>query len=191
MKRRTWFTLVEIVVALIIFGIGLLTLLRAIVYYVATWDEAKQKAEAILLAKEAMDIVYNQRDTNLRRSVRRDCARIDATKPEACALKFEVGKAYRTEFNGYTGYIIAPTTWWATENQLYKHTVNNTALYTHQTTTYPSPYKRYVEFSPASFGTWLSTDHALKMTVYVNYIRGSATRKVILESMLSAWEKDR
>ncbi len=57
-----------------------------------------------------MDIVYNQRDTNLRRSVRRDCARIDATKPEACALKFEVGKAYRTEFNGYTGYIIVPTT---------------------------------------------------------------------------------
>jgi hypothetical protein len=63
-------------------------LLRAIVYYIATGDEAKQKAEAILLAKEAMDIVYNQRDTNLRRSVRRDCADIDATKPEACALTF-------------------------------------------------------------------------------------------------------
>jgi hypothetical protein len=50
----------------------------------------------------------------------------------------------------------------------------------------PSPYKRYIEFATTSFGTGLSPDHALKMTVYVDYIRGASNRKVILESMLSA-----
>lgn len=98
MKKRG-FTVIEIVIALILFGIGIVTLLRAIVYYVAAGEEVRQKSEAILLAKEAIDIVYNQRDTNIRRSVKRNCARIDATKPEACDYIFEAGSTFRAEFN--------------------------------------------------------------------------------------------
>jgi hypothetical protein len=77
-----------------------MTLLRAIIYFVASGDEVKQRAVAVLLAKEAMDAIYNQRDTNLRRSVRWDCAYIDVIAPEACAYRFESGKVYRVEFDG-------------------------------------------------------------------------------------------
>jgi hypothetical protein len=66
----------------------MITILRAIVYYIAVGDEVKMKSEAMLLAKESMDIVYNQRDTNIHRSVKRQCARIDASKPEACDYTF-------------------------------------------------------------------------------------------------------
>jgi hypothetical protein len=65
-----------------------MTLLRAIVYFVGAGDEVKQRAVGTLLAKEAIDAVYNQRDTNIRRSVRWDCAKIDVMKPDACAYRF-------------------------------------------------------------------------------------------------------
>ena len=168
-----------------------MTLLRAIVYFIGMGDEVKQKAEAILLAKEAIDIVYNQRDTNLRRSVRRDCAHIDITKPDACWYTFTPGSVYRVEFNWYSGYTIVQTTGWDIANTLYAHTVNWVQLYTHTPSSIVTPFKRYVEFSQGSlWWTGLSTDHALKMTVYIQYIRGTSKRNVILESFLAAWEKD-
>ena len=56
MKKQHWgFTVIEILIAIIIFGIGIMSLLRAIVYFVASSDEVKQKAVAIMLAKEAID----------------------------------------------------------------------------------------------------------------------------------------
>lgn len=195
MKKHRWgFTVIEILIAIIIFGIGIMSLLRAIVYFVASSDEVKQKAVAIMLAKEAIDAVYNQRDTNLMRSVRWDCASIDALKPEACAYRFESGKTYRVEFNWLTWFSISnPTmTWtWTTWNQLYIHTINGVTMYTHEVNNNPSPFMRYIEFSQADlWGSWFSTDHVLKITVNVPYIRGDSQRKVVLESLLSAWEKD-
>lgn len=193
-KKYWWFTIIEILIAIVIFGIGIMSLLRAIVYFVASSDEVKQKAVAIMLAKEAIDAIYNQRDTNIMRSVRRDCASIDPLKPEACAYRFESGKTYRVEFNGFSGFTIsdpALTSTGTTWAQLYIHTNNGVEMYMHQANEYPSQFSRYVEFSPADFGgTWLSTDHVLKITVHVPYIRGDAQRKVVLESLLSAWEKD-
>ncbi len=196
MKKPHWgFTIIEILIAIIIFGIGIMSLLRAIVYFVASSDEVKQKAVAIMLAKEAIDIIYNQRDTNVMRSVRWDCASIDAIKPEACAYRFESGKTYRVEFNGFSWFTIsnaALTSTWSSWNQLYIHTNNWVDVYTHEVNDNPSPFARYIQFSPADFGgTGLSTDHVLKITVNVPYIRGDWQRKVVLESLLSAWEKDR
>lgn len=196
MKKQRWgFTVIEILIAIIIFGVGIMSLLRAIVYFVASADEVKQKAVAIMLAKEAIDAIYNQRDTNLLRSVRWDCASIDALKPEACAYRFESGKTYRVEFNWFSGFTIsnpAVTPTWSSGNQLYIHTNNWVDMYTHVENDNPSPFARYIEFTPADFGgTGLSTDHVLKITVNVPYIRGDSQRKVVLESLLSAWEKDR
>lgn len=194
-KISKGFTIIEILIAIIIFGVGIMTLLRAIVYFVAASDEVKQKAVWILLAKEAMDIVYNQRDTNLMRSVRWDCAHIDATQPDACSYRFQAGKTYRVEFNGFSWYVFsdpAVTATWASWNQLYIHTNNWIDMYTHEPNDRPSPFSRYIEFSPAQFGwSWMSTDHVLKVTVSVPYVLGDSNRKVILESLLSAWEKDK
>jgi type II secretory pathway pseudopilin PulG len=194
-KQRAWFTIIEILIAIVIFGIGMISLLRAIVYFVASADEAKQKAVGIMLAKEAMDVIYNQRDTNSMRSVRWDCASINILKPEACAYRFESGKTYRVEFNGFTWFTIsdpALTSTWSSWNQLYLHTNNGIDLYTHEANDRPSVYTRYVQFSPANFGgSGLDMDHVLKITVNVTYIQWEENRKVILESLLSAWEKDK
>lgn len=188
--HKRWFTVIEIIIALIIFGIWMITLLRAIVYYIAMGDEVKMKSEAMLLAKESMDIVYNQRDTNLHRSVKRQCARIDASKPEACDYTFAPWTVFRTEFNGYSWYTIVPSTTWDIANTLYKRDNNGVSLYTHQSNNTPSLYSRYVMFDTATLGsTTLGTWDALKVSVYVLYKRGGGSRKVVLESILSAWEK--
>lgn len=192
-KHAAAFTLIEVLIAILIFGIGTITLLRAIIFFVSSGDEVRQKAIWILLAKEAIDIVYNQRDTNLRRSVRWDCAHIDVKKPDACAYRFEAWKTYRVEFNGLTGYDISMPTPATGNNALYLHTVNGINLYSHIATDTVSPFSRYIEFAPAELG-WINasdSSHVLKMTVYVQYMPGDRNRKVILESLLSAWEKDR
>jgi hypothetical protein len=168
----------------------MITILRAIVYYIAVGDEVKMKSEAMLLAKESMDIVYNQRDTNIHRSVKRQCARIDASKPEACDYTFAPWTVFRTEFNGYSWYAILPSSTWDIANTLYKYTNNGVWLYTHQVNDIPSPYSRYVIFDNATvWSKSLWTWDALKVSIYVLYKRGGGNRRVVLESILSAWEK--
>ncbi len=168
-----------------------MTLLRAIVYFVWAGDEVKQRAVGTLLAKEAIDAVYNQRDTNIRRSVRWDCANIDATKHEACAYRFALWKKYRIDFNDDGTYTIVDGSSMGTDEfQLYSHHVDWISIMNHQVSDTVSPYSRYVVFSEGTL--WdieVANDKLIKMTVFVEYIRWQAQRKVVLESLLSAWER--
>ncbi|MEI7477281.1 MAG: prepilin-type N-terminal cleavage/methylation domain-containing protein [bacterium] len=96
MRRRTGFTLIEVMIALFLFGVGMLTLLRAITYFLSMGQEVRQQAQAVALAKEGIDILYNQKDTNLRRGVQRNCAVIDINQTlDACGLYFKAGSSYR------------------------------------------------------------------------------------------------
>jgi prepilin-type N-terminal cleavage/methylation domain-containing protein len=193
MKRRG-FTLIEVIIALVLFGVGILTLLRAIIYFVSSWDEVRAKAEATLLAKEAIDIVFNQRDTNIRRSVRWDCARIDtsdiANHPDACLFTFASWANLRVAFNGTSWYIISPMTADANDNKLFTSIVNGVTIFTYDNTQSPSPFTRTVSFTQAKLaGQNLATDNALLMTVTVWYMPSTPARTVVLETYLAAWNK--
>ena len=61
------FTLIEVVIAISIFGVGVLVCLRAITYFVDIGGQAQKRAQATLLAKEALDSIFNQRDSNNRK----------------------------------------------------------------------------------------------------------------------------
>ena len=66
-KKLFTFTLIEVVIAISIFGVGVLVCLRAVTYFVDIGGQVQKRAQATLLAKEALDIVYNQRDSNNRK----------------------------------------------------------------------------------------------------------------------------
>ncbi len=176
--------------ALMLFGIGVVVLLRAIIYFIGAWDEIKKRAQATLLAKEAMDIVYNQRDTNLRRWVLWKCAVIDQFAPDddACSIKFTVGRSYRAWFDGTSWYTINELQDWDS-TALFNQTVQNIQIYTHNTGT-PTNFKREILVSDATL-QWqnLPKEQVLKITVKVSYIPNQPERVVILESYLAAWEK--
>ncbi len=73
MKKRPWFTLIEMLIAISVFGIGILVVLQFIVHNLSVVDTTKQKTTATLLAKEWIELVYNMRDANLYKYLKRDC----------------------------------------------------------------------------------------------------------------------
>ena len=188
-NRKRGFTLIEIMAALMLFGIGVVVLLRAIIYFIGAWDEIKKRAQATLLAKEAMDIVYNQRDTNLRRWVSWKCAVIDQFAPDdACSTELTIGKVYRAWFDGMSWYTINELQDWDSTD-LFTQTVQNIQIYTHNTGT-PTNFKREILVSDAILqGQQLPHQQVVKITVKVSYIPNQPERVVILESYLAAWEK--
>ena len=64
MKNKSAFTLIEILIAIAVFSIGILTVLRLITWNMAAIDKVKIKTQATILAKEWIELVYNLRDSN-------------------------------------------------------------------------------------------------------------------------------
>ncbi len=200
-KKLLAFTLIEVVIALFIFGVGVLVCLRAVTYFVDIGGQVQKRAQATLLAKEALDSIFNQRDSNNRKWVKWNCANviIDDTK-NMCDLEFESGKNYIIWFNGEHNYTIkqyAP-------NDLEKDAVltlvkkGDTTFYTHSgflsspsiVENQRNNFARIVKFSElVDNGKPLDKNKVLKVTVYVSYLPNNFDRKVILESFISAWEK--
>jgi hypothetical protein len=112
-------------------------------------------------------------------------------KPEACAYHFTLWKKYRIDFNDDSTYTIVDGTSLGTgDYQLYAHDVDWVSILHHQNNWTLSPYSRYVVFSQGTlWDIQVADDKLIKMTVFVEYIRWQAQRKVVLESLLSAWEK--
>lgn len=65
MKRKSAFTFIEMLVAITVFAIGVLAVLRLVTQNLATLDITQTRTTATLLAKEGIELVYNMRDANL------------------------------------------------------------------------------------------------------------------------------
>ena len=65
MKRKFAFTLIEILIAISVFAIGILAVLRVLTGNLSTLDTANIKLQATVLAKEGIELLYNVRDSNL------------------------------------------------------------------------------------------------------------------------------
>ena len=61
---RKAFTLIELIIAIIIFWVGLLAILVVLNKNVTLAKKLELKTQATLLAKEGMELVYNLRDSN-------------------------------------------------------------------------------------------------------------------------------
>lgn len=200
-KKLFTFTLIEVVIAISIFGVGVLVCLRAVTYFVDIGGQVQKRAQATLLAKEALDSIFNQRDSNNRKWVKWNCATVSTDdNNDMCDLEFESGKNYIIWFNGDHNYTIKPFNW----NELTKDAIlsliqkNNTTFYTHSgflsnptiVENQRNNFARIVMFSKLNDnGTDLDVNKVLKVTIHVSYLPNNFDRKVILESFISAWEK--
>lgn len=75
-------TLIEVLIALFVFAVGILAVVRVITTNITVIDTMKVRIQAQSLAKEGMDLVFSIRDTNLERGLNRQCAYL---KPDAIA----------------------------------------------------------------------------------------------------------
>lgn len=77
MKKR-WFTLIEIMIAITVFSIGVLAVLRLITSNLVTMDKVENRTVATFLAKEWLELVYNIRDANDQKWLPWDCLLADS-----------------------------------------------------------------------------------------------------------------
>lgn len=196
--KKSWFTLIETIIAILIFSIWILTILVVISKNVLTADRIKNKTTATFLAKEWIEIIYNQRDTNLDKWLAWNCTKTNSNYE--CIDKFWVGKYYKTWVN-LSGWINITTSNSSNQdNLLYFHEwkikdsvwapILSGFWYDYNTDWKKTIFSRFVWFS------WLylesesgiaDTTKILKINSYVRYNKGSAQDEVVLESII--WEK--
>ena len=73
MKKKLAFTLIEILIAISVFAIGILAVLRVLTWNLSVLDTTNIKLQATVLAKEWIELLYNVRDSNLEKNLSWNC----------------------------------------------------------------------------------------------------------------------
>ena len=73
MKKKYALTLIEILVAILVFSIWILAVLRVIMWNISVMDYTNSKLQSTILAKEWIELLYNVRDSNLEKNLSWNC----------------------------------------------------------------------------------------------------------------------
>ena len=65
MYKKSAFTFIEVIIAITVFAIGVLAVLRLITQNLVMLDVTQSRMTATFLAKEGIELVYNMRDSNI------------------------------------------------------------------------------------------------------------------------------
>ena len=74
MSMKKGLSLIEVLIAILIFAVGILAVLRMVTHNIFTVDKIKLQTDATMLASQAMQMVYTLRNTNIMKGLPRDCA---------------------------------------------------------------------------------------------------------------------
>ena len=69
-------TLIEVLISIAVFSIGILSVSYLIISNVWLSERTKLKTTATMLAKEGIELVYNRRDTNIKKGWIRSCLKL-------------------------------------------------------------------------------------------------------------------
>lgn len=211
--KKNGFTLIEVIIAITVFSIGVLTVLNLIVYNLSTIDKVQTKITATILAKEWLELAYNIRDTNIQKWFARDCllkpmadinvAEVGADTEDVCISHFASGdenEVYQFGFSTEQYYFYDSTTSesWAFDelfekNRLYYYTgeVGGQTMFWYgygqnEWTWTEVPYARYITFEAVKDGLQnvLPQDKILKVESHVLYRKWSYRWDMVLESFM-------
>ncbi len=192
--KKSWITLIETLVAVIIFGIWILSIISVIIQNISFMDRIKNQTMATSLAKEWIEIAYNLRDTNLLKSVVWNCAKSeDVQQNPDCNTKFTNDSNFKVSVNLNDYYEITDTDNSRENNVLYFHTWEisewkNWFWYDYNTNNWTKTYfSRYIHFEALQLNwDWWSTDNEkiLKIESHVPYKKWAFEKEVVLESFI-------
>ena len=77
--RQKGFTMIEILVVIVVFGVGILAILTMLTNSIGYFDTVNMQTRATMLAKEALDLAYSHRDSNLEQGYPRNYVGYDET----------------------------------------------------------------------------------------------------------------
>lgn len=205
--RKKAFTLIEILIVIVIFWVGILAILSIMANSVKNFDTINMQTRATLLAKEWIDLAFHHRDSNLEQGYPRNYyawVGNDDWGNEEFLWKgwnttFKIGLSVNKDQNPY--YLLEKIGIWEYTADTFDEYFKTFALeltnleptknipltpYTYKATT-ETPnkgYARRIEFVPLKIGNL----ELLKINSHVIYKRWSFTGEVVLESLL--WPRD-
>ena len=205
--RKKAFTLIEILIVIVIFWVGILAILSIMANSVKNFDTINMQTRATLLAKEGIDLAFHHRDSNLEQGYPRDyytrTGNNDWGNEEflwtGWNTTFKIGLSVDGNKNPY--YLLEKTGIWEYTADTFDKYFRTFALeltkpdptkkitltpYTYKATT-ETPNKGYArrnEIAPLT----IKNLKLLKVSSHVIYKRWSFTGEVVLESFL--WPRD-
>jgi hypothetical protein len=198
-NRFRWITILEVTIAIILFGTWILVILSMITRNVSWVNEIKQRDTAVSLAKEGMELMYNVRDSNIDKWLARSCAVYLSGAPNNCSDYFYQWSSgyslYSIHLSIDGRYTMSPlsdtgTSWlylhtWLIEQQDWTSILTG-FWYTHESTWGRlSNFRRYLVFTPMGLYP-TETGEILYVASYVEYQLWNRTKSVVLESLVGS-----
>ena len=188
--RQKGFTLIEILVVIVVFGVGILAILTMLTNSIGYFDMVNMQTRATMLAKESLDLAYAHRDSNLEQGYPRNYVGYDETNnKEIIRTPWEV---YKLGFSKERHYLLEKS-----EKQSNFSSNFNTFRVTLETRDGNQPsyyhylkekddsndvskgFARRIEFSEVKWG--FPKNKLLKISSHALYQRWATTGEVILE----------
>ena len=125
MSKKRAFTFIEVMIAIVIFSIGILTVLKLVTNNLETMDKNNVKIQATLLAKEWMELAYNLRDSNIKKELSWNCLmNKDMYGRDKDELSDAIGRGDHSNFEDvicdwYFGIENNLQIWFSPENYIY------------------------------------------------------------------------
>ncbi len=176
-------TLIEVLITIVVFSIGILTILSIITGSLSLGSRSRNRTTATMLAKEWLEMMYNIRDTNLDKAQTRWC--IALNNSNNCDDNMTGDNVIYTIESMNNGIKVLDGTTFASR-RLYITTGNNITTYSHTGTGIPSQFYRYITIKPAEvLGDTTTIDANMKkITSTVEYPQLWGTGKIELESFI-------
>jgi prepilin-type N-terminal cleavage/methylation domain-containing protein len=192
--KKSGITLIEVIIAIVIFGIGILSIMKVLGNNILIIQHTKLKTQATLLAKEGIELIYNVRDSNIDRSFVRNCYKLTST--------IQLAIDNTTQNNSYNCSSWDMLQWWKKYAIAYDPTAHyqiqeidtqhDGSLYyeennilTHKQTSFKSPFRRIISIHPIdtqmNYSSWWLI-YQITSTVYYNSNVGSGN--VTLQSFV-------
>lgn len=187
--KKKWFTLIEIIIVLLVFSIGIFAVLKMILHNMDTIWQLEAKSTATLLAKEWLELAYNTRDSNRISSLPWDCIINEIydwnNEDQVCKNHFLDNKWLRKIENKKNIERTSLNNDHFGESKIYIQNNSETTKYTHSVTDQESIFSRYIFFTGLKENeNTINTWYILKIESHVLYKRWSRTGEIILESFI-------
>ena len=189
--RQKGFTLIEILVVIVVFGVGILAILTMLTNSIGYFDIVNMQTRATMLAKESLDLAYAHRDSNLEQGYPRNYVSYDETNnKEIIRTPWEV--VYKLGFSKEGHYLLEKSkkqsdfssNFNAFRVVLEKGDRNLPSYYRYleekdASTDVSKGFARRIEFSEVKWG--FPKNKLLKISSHALYQRWATTGEVVLE----------
>lgn len=188
-KRCKGMTLLEVLVALMVFGTGVLVIMLMMSRNIAWMQDIKLKTTATTLAKEWLELVYYMRDSNMKQAMYRDCVLKDQQTSTCTRRLLEPGQQL-------VNYVVSNDLEWTfsitplvnpEDGRLFLKNIWQWSVWYTRGDWEKTPYTRVLTVSPAP-GYEQHTNEVLAIRSTVTYEKWSTKGEVSLESFIG-WLK--